>query len=58
MQILENTSKVIRLLDKEKQQELLRKIIEKIEVENKHITRVHLIFGGIVELSEESRNIS
>ncbi|WP_080832426.1 recombinase family protein [Cohnella massiliensis] len=44
VELFENVGKVIRLLDKEAQQTLVRKLISSIKIENKHIAEVHFSF--------------
>ena len=58
MKILDNVTKTIKLLDREAQQTLIRKIISKVEVKDRKIEKIHFTFGEVVELNEESRTLS
>lgn len=51
--VLEHTGKVIRLLEKEAQQNLIRKLIRQIKVKDKHISEMEFTFGEVLELNEE-----
>lgn len=56
--ILEKTGKVIKLLDKETQQNLIRKLISSIKVEDKHMKEIHFTFGNVLGLEEEEGTLS
>ncbi|HHX61172.1 MAG TPA: ATP-binding protein [Epulopiscium sp.] len=56
--ILENTGKVIKLLDKEAQQNFIRKLISSIKVEDKHMKEIHFTFGNVLGLEEEEGTVS
>lgn len=43
-EMLQNVGKILRLMDKEVQQNLIRKLISSIKVENKHVSEVHFSF--------------
>jgi site-specific DNA recombinase len=62
METIEKAGKVIQIIeDKEAKQRLVRKLIKKIETKDKHICKIHLTFGGIIDvlgLNEERRTLS
>lgn len=58
--LLKSAGKVIRLMDKETQKRLIRKLISKIIVKDKHIGEIHFSFdeGFTVEYDNVNRTTS
>ena len=57
LEVLLDVGKVIKLLDKEAQQRLVRSIVQKVEVENKHVKAVHFCFDRVLGKEEVSRTL-
>ncbi len=55
--LLENTGKIIKELDKEDQQDLVRQLISKIEVKDKKIRKIHFTFNEVLELDDKGRTV-
>lgn len=59
-EILKSAGKVIKLMNKETKKRLIRKLISKIVVNNKHISEIHFSFdeGFTIEYDNVNRIIS
>ena len=55
--VIENTVSVLKTFDKETKQKLIRKLISKINTENKHIKSIEFSWGEVLELSDEDRTL-
>lgn len=55
-ELLQNVGKVIKLMDKEAQQSLVRKLISSIKVENKRIAEVHFSFQQKFRIGGDTLN--
>jgi site-specific DNA recombinase len=58
LDILEETGKIIRVLDKDAQQKLIRKLIRQIQTKDKNISEIEFTFGDVLGLSEEQGTLS
>lgn len=58
IEVIEKTSKIIKKLDNEAQQRLIRKIISGIETKDRHIKAIQFSFGEVLELDEVRGTLS
>jgi len=58
--LLKQAGKVIKLMDKDTQKRLIRKLVSSIDVEEKHIKAIHFSFdeGFRIERDKMNRTIS